>query len=350
MAGTDGIRQRTLLRLAGAVLLLLAVAFGIFAMQISVWLKPVDLPAMAQEAVPVSIPAGSSSQRIATILTEKGLVRHALVFRFYAKYRGLDQQLQAGNYMFTYGMTMDQLLQELSVGNVYRPTVTVTIPEGFLLEQIAERLAQKGLVDYEEFMLLATEAVPVLGRVEPGQRYALEGYLFPDTYEFPEDVTAQEILARMQSRLGELLTPAIRGRAKELGLDIHQLITLASLVEREVQSPQEAPLVAAVIHNRLAKGMPLQICASVIYALGEHRDRLLYADLEVESPFNTYRHAGLPPGPIAAPGKRAIMAVLYPAEVDYLFYVLKEDGSGTHYFGNNYAEHQANIRRARSNR
>ncbi|MCL4464341.1 MAG: endolytic transglycosylase MltG, partial [Firmicutes bacterium] len=113
----------------------------------------------------------------------------------------------------------------------------------------------------------------------------------------------------LQHRAKERLwiTAAIRGRAKELGLDIHQLITLASLVEREVQSPQEAPLVAAVIHNRLAKGMPLQICASVIYALGEHRDRLLYADLEVESPFNTYRHAGLPPGPIAAPGKRAIM-------------------------------------------
>ncbi len=305
---------------------------------------------MARDAVLVSIPAGSSSLRVAGILAEKGLVRHALVFRYYAKHRGLDQQLQAGNYMFAYGMTMDQLLQELAAGNVYRPTVTVTIPEGFLLEQIAQRLAQEGLVDHEEFMLLATETVPILGRVEAGQRYALEGYLFPDTYEFSETVTPLEILTRMQSRLEEVLTPAMRERAKELALDIHQVITLASLVEREVQSPQESPLVAAVIHNRLALGMPLQICASVIYALGEHRDRLLYADLEVESPFNTYRHVGLPPGPIAAPGKRAIMAVLYPADVDYLFYVLKEDGSGTHYFGSDYAEHQANIRRARSNR
>ncbi|MBT9167148.1 MAG: Endolytic murein transglycosylase [Syntrophomonadaceae bacterium] len=350
IAGTDGMRQRTLLRLAAAGLLLLAIVFGIFVVQISVWLKPVELPAISQEAVLISIPAGSSSLRVASILAEKGLVRHALVFRYFAKYRGLDQQLQAGDYMFSYGMTMDQLLQELSAGNVYRPTVTVTIPEGFLLEQIAQRLAQEGLVDHEEFMLLATEIVPILGRVEAGQRYALEGYLFPDTYEFSETVTPREILTRMQSRLEEVLTLAMRERAKELGLDIHQVITLASLVEREVQSPQESPLVAAVIHNRLAKGMRLQICASVIYALGEHRDRLLYADLEVESPFNTYRHVGLPPGPIAAPGKRAIMAVLYPADVDYLFYVLKEDGSGTHYFGSDYAEHQANIRRARSNR
>ncbi|MBT9140109.1 MAG: Endolytic murein transglycosylase [Dehalococcoidia bacterium] len=350
MVGTDGMRQRTLLRLAGVGLLLLAIAFGVFIVQISVWLKPVELPAMARDAVPVSIPAGSSSLRVASILAEKGLVRHALVFRYYAKHRGLDRQLQAGNYMFAYGMTMDQLLQELVAGNVYRPTVTVTIPEGFLLEQIAQRLAQEGLVDHEEFMLLATETVPILGRVEAGQRYALEGYLFPDTYEFSETVTPLEILTRMQSRLEEVLTPAMRERAKELGLDIHQLITLASLVEREVQSPQESPLVAAVIHNRLALGMPLQICASVIYALGEHRDRLLYADLKVESPFNTYRHVGLPPGPIAAPGKRAIMAVLYPADVDYLFYVLKEDGSGTHYFGSDYAEHQANIRRARTDR
>jgi len=350
MAGTDGLRQRTLLRLTWAVLLLLAVTFGTFAMQLSVWLKPVDLPAMAQEAVQVSIPAGSSSMRIATLLAEKGLIRHALVFRYYAKFRGLDQQLQAGNYMFAYGMTVDQLLQELSAGNVYRQTVTVTIPEGFMLEQIAQRLAQNGLVDYEKFMLLAAETVPVLGRAKAGQRHALEGYLFPDTYEFAESVTPQEILTRMQARLDEVLTPAMRERGKELGLDIHQVITIASLVEREVQAPQEATLVAAVIHNRLAKGMPLQICASVIYALGEHRDRVLYADLEVESPFNTYMYAGLPPGPIAAPGKSSIMAVLYPADVDYLFYVLKEDGSGTHYFGRNYAEHQANIRRARNNR
>ncbi|MBS3900834.1 MAG: endolytic transglycosylase MltG [Dethiobacter sp.] len=350
MAETGGIRQRTLLRLAGGVLLLLAIVFVMLIMQISVWLKPVELPAMAQKAVSVSIPAGSSSAHIANILTEKGLVRHALVFRFYAKYHGLDQQLQAGDYKLTYGMTMDQLLQELSAGNVYRPTVTVTIPEGFVLEQIAQRLAQEGLVNFEEFMLLARETVPAFGRIEAGQRYALEGYLFPDTYEFPETVTPQEILTRMQSRVEEVLTPAMRSRAGELGLDIHQLMTLASLVEREVQSPEEAPLVAAVIHNRLAKGMPLQICASVIYALGEHRDKLYYADLEVDSPFNTYRHLGLPPGPIAAPGKRSIMAVLYPAEVDYLFYVLKEDGSGTHYFGRNYAEHQANIRRARRNR
>lgn len=341
--------QRTSLRLTGAVLFLFVVMLGIFVMQINVWLKPVDLPAMAQEAVLVSIPVGTSSQGIAALLAEKGLIRQALVFRYYAKYRRLDQQLQAGNYLFNYGMTMGQILQELSTGKVHRPTVTMTIPEGFTLEQIARRLAQNGLVDYHEFMLLAAETIPVLGRVDAGQRYALEGYLFPDTYEFSAGVTAQEILTRMQLRLEEVLTPAMRERAKELGLDIHQLITLASLVEREVQSPKEAVLVAAVMRNRLDKGMPLQICASVIYALGEHRDRLFYADLKVDSPFNTYRNAGLPPGPIAAPGKRAIMAVLYPAEVDYLFYVLKGDGSGNHYFGRTYAEHQANIRKARNN-
>lgn len=342
--------MRTSLRLAGGFVLLLAVAFALFAMQLNTWLQPVEVPVMTQDPVLVSIPSGASSTRIAGLLEDKGLVRNATVFRYYAKYRGLDQKLKAGNYIFTYGMTMDELLQELSAGNVYRPTITVTIPEGFALEQIAARLAQNGLVDYDEFMNLAIGTVPALGRVEEGQRYALEGYLFPDTYEFDINITPEAILTRMQSRLNDVLTDEMRARAAELGLDTHQLMTLASLVEREVQAPQERDMVAAVLHNRLQKKMPLQLCASVIYALGEHRTELLYSDLEVESPYNTYKISGLPPGPIAAPGRQAIMAVLYPADVDYLYYVLKGDGTGTHYFGRTYAEHQANIRKARNNR
>lgn len=341
---------RTPLRLFGGFVLLMAVAFGLLMMQLNIWLQPVEVPAMIQEPVLVSIPAGSSSMRIAVILEERGLVRHAKVFRFYAKYRGLDQQLQAGNYLLSYGMTMDEILEELSRGNVYRPTVRVTIPEGFTVEQIARRLEQSGLVDYSEFMDLAQAAVPAMGRVKPGQRFALEGYLFPDTYEFDLDATPEFILRRLQSRLEEVITPEMRARAEELGMDMHQVLTLASLVEREVQASSERDMVAAVLHNRIKKNMPLQICATVIYALGEHRTELLLRDLEVDSPYNTYKNPGLPPGPIASPGRSAIMAVLYPADVDYLYYVVKGDGSGTHYFGRTFSEHQANIRKSRRNR
>jgi len=142
----------------------------------------------------------------------------------------------------------------------------------------------------------------------------------------------------------------MRARAQELGLTPHEVMTLASLVEREVQVPAERELVAAVLHNRMKKKMPLQIDASVIYALGEHRTTVLLKDLEVDSPYNTYKYAGLPPGPIASPGRMSILAILYPADVDYLYYRAKEDGTGGHYFARTFSEHQANIRKAQSNR
>jgi UPF0755 protein len=340
--------KRFMLRLAVALVILLVVAGGTLAFQINNWLRPVDVPVMAQDPVMVSIPSGSSSVRVARMLEESGLIRNRDVFRYYAKYRGLDSKIKAGNYLFTYGMTMDELLQELTAGNVYRPTIRVTIPEGFSVEQIAQRLAQNGLVDYDEFMVLVGGTVPVMGQVNSKQRYALEGYLFPDTYEFDITISPEAIISRMQSRLDEVFTAEMRSRADELGMSVHEIMTLASLVEREVRAPQERDLVAGVMYNRLAKGMPLQLCASVIYALGEHRTVLLNKDLEVESPYNTYKYTGLPPGPIAAPGRDAIMAVLYPAQSDYLYYVLKEDGTGTHFFGRTFAEHQANIRKARN--
>ncbi|MCR3921858.1 MAG: endolytic transglycosylase MltG [Firmicutes bacterium] len=340
---TMGKAQRLLL----GIFILLLVAAGLFAIQLNIWLKPV--PAMAQEPVMVSIPSGSSSMGIANILAENKLVRHATVFRYYAKFRGMDQELQAGNYILSFGMTMDEILRELLEGNVYRPTQTVTIPEGYTIEQIAQRLEMTGLVEAKTFMELVKDSVPELGKVLPGQRYAMEGYLFPDTYEFDVNVTPEQILHRMQARLAEVLTPEMRARADQLGLELHEVLTLASLVEREVLAAAERDVVADVMYNRLEKQMPLQLCASVIYALGVHKTEITIQDTKVDSPYNTYQHAGLPPGPIASPGKSAINAVLYPADVDYLYYVVKGDGSGSHYFGRTLAEHNANIRKSQQN-
>jgi len=160
----------------------------------------------------------------------------------------------------------------------------------------------------------------------------------------------QAIGNRLQQRLVEVFDENLRQRAQQLGLDAHQVITLASLIEREVQVPEERALVSAVMHNRLSVRMPLQVDATVLYALDRHQEIVLYRDLEVDSPYNTYRVAGLPPGPIAAPGRAAILAALYPADVDYLYYVAREDGSGGHYFAKTFAEHTANIRKARARR
>lgn len=334
-------------RLLAGILILLVVAVGLFAVQINTWLKPV--PAMAQEAVMVAIPSGSSSTRIANILADNKLIRNATVFRYYAKFRGMDQGLQAGNYIFSFGMTMDEILQQLLQGKVYRPTVTVTIPEGYTVEQIAQRLEATGLVDAEVFLDLIKSSEPELGKEVTGQRYAMEGYLFPDTYEFDVNAAPEQILQRMQARLGEILTPARRERAAALDLDIHELLTLASLVEREVQAAAERDMVAGVMFNRLAVGMPLQFCSSVLYALGEHKTEISLAETKVESPYNTYKYPGLPPGPVASPGESAIDAVLYPADVDYLYFVVKGDGSGEHYFGRTLAEHEANIAKSQRN-
>ncbi len=341
---------RTPLRFLGGAGLLLAVAIGFFALQLNTLLAPVDRPAQGEEQVLLAVAPGTSTAGIAAALEEAGLVRSGLVFRYYVRRRGVDQKLQAGNYLLRYGMTTDEIINELVAGNVYRPTFTVTIPEGLTLEQIAARLAEVGAVDYDEFMNLAKSASPALGEILPGQRHAMEGYLYPDTYQFEVGATAQTILRRLEARLLEVFSPELRQRAEELGLTTHQVITLASLIEKEVSVPEERELVSAVLHNRIKKKMPLQIDATVIYALGEHKPVVLLRDLEVDSPYNTYRVDGLPPGPIAAPGRASILAVLYPADVDYLYYRAREDGTGGHYFARTFSEHQDNIRKAQQNR
>jgi UPF0755 protein len=341
---------RTPLRILGGAGLLLVLVIGFFAMQINTMLQPVDPPAHGDEQVLLAIAPGTSSAGIASALEEAGLVRNGLVFRYFVRHRGVDQKLQAGNYLFRYGMSIDEIINELVAGNVYRPTFTVTIPEGLTLEQIAARLADAGAVDYAEFMALAENAVPTLGEILPGQRHAMEGFLYPDTYEFDKGAPAETIFRRLEARLLEVFNADLQARAEELGLTFHQVITLASLIEKEVHVPAERELVSAVIHNRMKRKMPLQIDATVIYALGGHKTVVLLKDLEVDSPYNTYRVPGLPPGPIAAPGKASILAILYPADVGYLYYRAKEDGTGGHYFAKTYSEHLANIRKARQNR
>ena len=335
------------LRLALGIAALIIVILGVaFAVQVNIWLQPV--PVMTAEKVMVSIPYGASSMAIAEILAEQGLIRNALVFRIYARYRGLDQGLQAGNYLLHYGMTMDEILEELSQGNVYRPTVTVTIPEGYNIEQIARRLEENGLVAYGAFMEAVKKTVPEMGRVVAGQRYALEGYLFPDTYEFAVGVAAQEIIERMLNRLQQVFDDRMQKRAAELGMDIHEVLTLASLVEREARVASERETIASVIHNRLQRNMPLQIDAAVIYALGEHktaRPSPIWRSNR-HTTLQVFRAAALP---IASPGEAAIRAVLYPAETDYLYYVVKGDGSGEHYFGRTLQEHEQNKAKARKN-
>lgn len=285
------------------------------------------------EEIYIEIPNGSSTVKIAQILFEKGLIRDELVFRINAKLLGMDGSLKAGKYAISNGMTPEEILQSLKNGGVTRETAKFTIPEGFELAEIAERLSSMGLISKEEFIDLGSNPdrfvndFPFLEMVPKDLN--LEGYLFPDTYEVFVDTTEEEIIRKMLYRFEEVYDELIYDKADELNMSLNEIITLSSIIEREGKLDEERAMISAVFYNRIKIGMALESCATIQYALGERKQTLTYKDLEIDSVYNTYIHQGLPPGPIASPGYESIKAAMNPADVDYLFFVSNGDGSHT---------------------
>jgi UPF0755 protein len=317
-------------------------------------MAPVD-PQDSSKVV-VSVPNGATAADIGTELQQLGLVRSALVFRLAAEQAGVGSSLAAGDYELSKSMSTTEIIQVLAKGQVKRGLVA-TIPEGWRSEQIADRLEATGFASRDEFLqaVASPGAVPgfeLLNNEPPPAR--LEGYLFPETYQVPQKVSgsrAAELMLRMFSqRVGEELRSQ-----PETKLTSAQVVTLASIVEREAKVPSERATIASVYLNRLADNMPLQADPTVQYAVATRdgaaaaaynywRD-LTLADLEVASPFNTYTNVGLPPGPICNPGEASIKAVLQPAKTNYLYFVATADGSGTHLFATTLDEHNANVAR-----
>ncbi|HEY8416860.1 MAG TPA: endolytic transglycosylase MltG, partial [Limnochordales bacterium] len=250
---------------------------------------------------------------------------------------GYDQRLQAGDYLLSPDMNLLDIAERLASGQVH--TVRVVIPEGLHLRQIADILAQAGLVDRERFLELASDETLVYGNNPPIPKpvKSLEGYLFPDTYLLSPSMTEEQIIRRMVSRFVEVALPIIAAHQAPLNLTPHEVVTLASIVEAEALYAREHPIIASVFLNRLRINMPLQADPTINYLFDEHRSRILYADLAIDSPYNTYRYPGLPPGPIGSPGLSAIRAVLEPASTDYYFFVAR--GDGTHIFSRTFNEH-----------
>ncbi len=308
----------------------------------------------------IEIPVGYSTARIASILHEEGLIKNAFLFRFLSKYKGYDELLKAGKYELSDSMSMQEILLELQKGILPKEGIRFTIPEGFTIEQIGLRLEEEGLFNKEVFWEICRNYEgdvtnpfsQIIGDIPPQVHYRLEGYLFPDTYEVYQDVQPEKIVELMLSRFFEVFNEDYRLRAEEMGLGIHQVVTIASLIEKEAVLPEERPLVGAVFHNRLnSEALPfLQSCATVQYVLGETKPVLRNQDLEIDSPFNTYLYPDLPPGPIASPGLQSLQAALYPTDVDYLYFVSKEDGSGSHYFSRTLREHNNYKNLAQQNR
>jgi UPF0755 protein len=286
------------------------------------------------ERVLVEVPEGASVKRIATILHENGLVRDPGRFVLAARILGQTQSLQAGAYEFGPEFSELEVLLALKYGEVAGRHLT--IPEGYRASQIAALLEGTLDIDPAEFMELVhdPELMSELGVSAP----SLEGYLFPDTYRFRLGTTPREAIVKMVSETGRILDLRRRARADSMGMTVLEILTLASIVEAEAMIDRERPHIAAVYHNRLEHGWRLEADPTVRYAMGNYRRKLYYGDLDVDSPYNTYRNTGLPPGPICSPGVASIDAVLYPRPDTHDFFFVS-NGDGTHSFSRTFDEH-----------
>lgn len=288
----------------------------------------------------VEIPPGSGSAAIRRRLVDAGIVRDEMVFRAALWLTGAARSLKAGEYRFERAMTPIEIVEKIERGEVYLRRITFR--EGLTIREMADVFAERGFGTASDFLAAAADPAAIAD-LDPQAR-DLEGYLFPDTYDLPRRATAATLVAVMTDRFKSAYDEQAQALARSQGLTTRQVMTLASLVEKETGQPDERPLVAAVYRNRMRIGMPMQADPTVVYALvkaGKYDGNIRKGDLEFDSPYNTYRYPGLPPGPIAAPGKASIDAVLSPADVKYLYFVSRNNGS--HVFAETLAEHNANV-------
>ncbi len=287
----------------------------------------------------VLINQGDNFKKIIQHLNQAGVITHPFKFRLYARLKKYGHRIKAGEYVFSTDMSPNRILAILVSGKVrlYR----LTIPEGLTSRQVAPLINSAGLNHATEFLELAGDAAFAEKLDIPGP--GLEGYLFPDTYFFPKDVTARKIITTMFARFQSVFTPKWKLRAEKMGLSVHQAVTLASIIEKETGAAVERPLISSVFHNRLKKGMRLESDPTVIYGIQNFDGNLTRKHLAAKTPYNTYQIKGLPPGPIANPGAEALKAVLFPADTKFLFFVAKKDH--THQFSTNLKDHQQAVRK-----
>lgn len=300
----------------------------------------------------LTVPPGSTTEQIANLLREAGVIRSALAFRLRARQTGVDGSFQAGQHVLRRNMTVDEAIQALQKAETHERVLTLI--EGWRREEMAAYLQAQSALNASEFLILTGSPRPGRGILADLPATAsLEGYLFPDTYRIEPETTTEQFVDRLLDQFISKISGAVNEGIQTNGLDIHQAVTLAAIVEREAQVAAERPLIASVFYNRLRIGMPLQADPTVQYALGYQdsegrwwKKTVTYDDLEVQSPYNTYANAGLPPGPICSPGLASLQAVAAPATSDYYYFVAVGDGS--HVFSRTLEEHNANVRKHRS--
>lgn len=291
------------------------------------------------ETVIFSIQPGQTIRTVAGQLHARKLIDNPLKFRILSRIKGLDNQLKIGEYQLSASMPPNEILDILVSGKsvLYR----VTIPEGYTLKQISQAIEKSGLAANDQLYQAAIDPEFARERGIPADTF--EGYLFPDTYLFPKGTPPRKIIAAMADRFEGIFTPQWKTQAQQLGFTIHQIVTLASMIEKETGAPSERPIIASVFHNRIRKRMRLESDPTVIYAIADFNGNLTRKHLQTYTPYNTYKISGLPPGPIANPGQKALEAALYPAKTKFLFFVAKQDG--THHFSASISEHNKAVRK-----
>ena len=281
----------------------------------------------------MTIPDRSTFQQVAAQLEQEGLIKSRLAFVWLGRFQSADRKIHAGEFELNPSMAPAEILSRLTTGQVMLHPIL--IPEGLTMVQIAEIFGQQGLVDPQELLRLMKDPAFIASLGIKAD--TLEGYLYPDTYKFPRGIKPKEVITAMVEHLRQVYGPDLQARAQELKLTQHEVLTLASVIEKESNSNGEREEISAVFHNRLKKHIPLQSDPTVIYGLPSFDGNIHKKDLSSPSPYNTYRIAGLPPGPIANPGIQSIRATLYPSDSRALYFVSKNDG--THQFSATLEEH-----------
>lgn len=289
----------------------------------------------SEKKVQFTVNNGEKLNDVINTLNNKKIIKSKYFITQYINRNSISQSVKPGVYSFSENIPLEKFIRYLNKGIKDDQTVKVVIPEGYDIEHIAAALDNKGIISKSDFIKSCKEyKLPDFIKSEPNRRYALEGYLFPDTYEFLKGIDGKEIIDVMLKRFSQVIDNIQKETGKNISKeDLDKIITMASIVEKEVDRQDERGKAASVFYNRLSKGIKLQSCATVLYALGTHKDKVYYNDLKVNSPYNTYIVKGLPVGPIACPGIECIKAAMSPEKTNYLFFVSRNDG--THFFSDN---------------
>ncbi|WP_461204505.1 endolytic transglycosylase MltG [Clostridium sp. DL1XJH146] len=287
-----------------------------------------------EDTITINVEKGMTFYTLLESLDDENKIQNPLLIKLAIKYTEIDAEIKAGEYEINRDVNLQELIENLSVGNLAEGSIKVTIPEGYTVEDIARALEEQNVISKEEFLSFCSEYKnPIIEMDNDEVKYEVEGFLFPDTYMFKENSSSEMIASKMIDRYEEVMDEIVKNQEYS-NEEIYKYITIASMIEEEAKVDEERSLVSSVIYNRVDIGMPLQLDATVIYALGEHKDGILIKDTKTESSYNTYYIKGLPVGPITNPGKASIEAAINPADTDYIYYVY--DNEGKHYFTDNY--------------